>query len=154
MHLDLVNSKYTFEENEFRLNALVLGMDGWVAMPTDAIDMDLTFHAKETEFKNVLSLVPAVYARDFEGIETAGTLALDGFAKGVSDDDNIPGFALSLVVQDAMFHYPDMPKSAENIEIDLHVTNPGGDADLTVTDLKNFHTDLAGNHNQLWSVTR
>lgn len=154
MSLDLANSKYTFSENEFRINALVMGMDGWVAMPTDAIDMDLKFFAKETEFKSILSLVPAVYATDFDGIETAGTVKLDGFAKGISDDDNIPGFALNLVVEDAMFHYPDMPKSAENIAIDLHVTNPGGDADLTVTDLKRFHTDLADNPIELSALVK
>lgn len=142
---DLANSKYTFKENEVKVNELVLGMDGWLAMPADDIDMDLTFNAKQTEFKNILSMVPAVYMTDFASVKTAGKLALDGHAKGTYSETQLPGFGLNLVVKDAMFKYPDLPKSVNNIQVDLHVTNPDGDLDKTVVDLKTFHVELAGN---------
>lgn len=142
---DMANSKYTFKKNEFKINELVLGMDGWLAMPADDIDMDLTFNAKQTEFKNILSMVPAVYMTDFASVKTAGKLALDGHAKGTYSETKMPGFGLNLVVKDAMFKYPDLPKSVNNIQVDLHVTNPDGDLDKTVVDLKTFHVELAGN---------
>ncbi len=144
---DLANSKYTFKENEVKVkvNELILGMDGWLAMPAEDIDMDLKFNAKQTEFKNILSMVPAVYLTDFSTVKTAGKLALDGFAKGTYSETKMPGFGVNLVVKDAMFKYPDLPKSANNIQVDLHVTNPDGDLDKTVVDLKTFHVELAGN---------
>jgi len=142
---DLANSKYTFKDNEFKINELILGMDGWLAMPADDIDMDLTFGAKQTEFKNILSMVPAVYMTDFASVKTAGKLALDGHAKGTYSETKMPGFGINLVVKDAMFKYPDLPKSVNNIQVDLHVTNPDGDLDKTVVDLKTFHVELAGN---------
>ncbi|MCB9173940.1 MAG: hypothetical protein H6589_04970 [Flavobacteriales bacterium] len=142
---DLANSKYTFKENEFKINELILGLDGFVAMLTDDIDMDLKFSAKKTDFKNILSMVPAVYMTDFKNVKTAGKLALDGFAKGVYAENKLPAFALNLIVENAMFKYPDLPKSVNNIQVDLHVTNIDGVEDHTVIDLKKFHMEMAGN---------
>lgn len=145
LEADLLNSKYTFKENEFKINELILGMDGWLAMPADDIDMELTFGAKKTAFKNILSLVPAVYMTDFASVKTDGKLALDGHAKGTYSETKMPAFGLNLVVEKAMFKYPDLPKSVNNINIDLHVTNPDGDLDHTIVDLKTFHMEMAGN---------
>ena len=144
---DLANSKYTFTENEFKINALTLGLDGWLALfeDKDDIDMDLKFSAKKTEFKNILSLVPAVYMTDFANVKTAGKLGLDGYAKGIYKETSLPAFGLNLIVSNAMFKYPDLPKSVDNINIDLHVDNPGGSEDNTFVNLKKFHMELAEN---------
>ncbi len=152
MNMNLPGMRFEFVENYVKLNALHLGFDGTVAMPPqddpDAegpIDLDITFETKETTFKSLLSMVPAIFLTDFEDIETAGSLALSGFAKGRMIGDQLPAFGLDLTVNDAMFHYPDLPKSAENIAIDLHVNNPGGSDDNTVVDLKKLHVELAQN---------
>ena len=142
---DLKNSKYTFNENEFTINELILGLDGWVAMPTDDIDMDIKFNAKKTDFKNILSLIPAVYMTDFKSVKTSGKLALDGFAKGVYAENKLPAFALKLIIENAMFKYPDVPKEVNNIQVDLRINNADGVEDHTVIDLKKFHLEMAGN---------
>jgi hypothetical protein len=142
---DMKNSRYTFRENELRLNNLFLGFDGWVAMPTEDIDMDIKFNAKKTDFKNILSLIPAVYAKDFESVKTEGKLALDGFAKGRYNEKMLPGFGLKVLVENAMFKYPDLPKQVDNINIDVKINNPGVDADLTVIDISKFNFKIAEN---------
>jgi len=144
---DLANSKYTFTKNEFKINELILGLDGWVALfeDKDDIDMDLKFNAKKTAFKNILSLVPAVYMTDFASVKTAGKLALDGYAKGTYKENALPAFGLNLLVENAMFKYPDLPKAVNNIQVDLHVDNPGGSDDNTFVNLKKFHMEMAGN---------
>jgi len=144
---DLANSKYTFTENSFRINELTLKLDGWLAMfeDKDDIDMDLKFGAEKTEFKSILSLVPAVYMTDFASVKTAGKLSLDGYAKGIYTETNLPAFGLDLKVENAMFKYPDLPKAVNNIQIDLHVDNPGGSEDNTFINLKRFYMELAGN---------
>jgi hypothetical protein len=144
---DLANSKYTFTENEFKINELTLTLDGWLALfeDKDDIDMDIKFGANKTEFKNILSLVPAVYMTDFSSVKTAGKLALNGYAKGIYKETNLPAFGLDLKVEDAMFKYPDLPKSVNNIQVDLHVDNPGGSEDNTFVNLKRFYMELAGN---------
>lgn len=145
LEANLKDSKYTFTNNSFKLNELELGLNGFVSMPTDDISMDLTFDAKKTEFKNILSLVPAVYMTDFQSVKTSGTLALNGFAKGVYNETSLPAFGVKLQVGNAMFKYPDLPKSADNINIDIDVNNPDGVTDHTVVDIKKFHVEFASN---------
>ncbi|MFN4235369.1 MAG: AsmA-like C-terminal region-containing protein [Bacteroidia bacterium] len=145
--IDNVRSKYTFKENELQLNELFLGFDGFVAMPTETIEMDMTYFAKKTDFKNLLSLVPAVYAKDFASVQTSGKLGLDGYVKGKYNEatNSMPAFGLKLLVDNAMFKYPDLPKAVNNINIDLRVDNPDGNPDKTVIDIKKFHVEMAEN---------
>jgi hypothetical protein len=147
INADLANSKYTFTENEFRINELILNLDGWLAMfeNNDDIDMDIKFGAQKTEFKSILSLVPAVYMTDFASVKTAGKVQLNGYAKGIYKETALPAFGLDLLVSEAMFKYPDLPKAVNNINIDLHVDNPGGSEDNTFVNLKKFHMEMAGN---------
>lgn len=142
---DMPNFKFTFKENEFALNELTLGLDGYFAMPKEDMDMDLKFKANQTEFKNILSLVPGVYTADFKDVKTSGLLALDGWAKGIYNDKQLPAFGLKLLIQNAMFQYPALPKSATNIQVDLAVNNKTGVPDATIVDLNKFHVELGGN---------
>ncbi|MFT4524003.1 MAG: hypothetical protein ACI85F_000144 [Bacteroidia bacterium] len=143
---DLANSAYQLKENDFRINGLHLLFDGVVSMPNDDdVEMDLTFSAPQADFKEILSLIPAVYSKDFEDIKTTGTLTVDGYTKGVYNEGTIPGFNVDVNVANATFQYPDLPKSLSNIQVDLNVKNPGGDADLTLIDLSKLHVELAGN---------
>lgn len=142
---DMPNFKFTFKDNEFSFNELTLGLDGFFAMPKDDMDMDLKFKANQTEFKNILSLVPGVYTADFKDVKTSGSLSLDGFAKGIYNDKKMPAFGCKLLIKDAMFQYPSLPKSATNIQVDLLVDNKTGEPDATVIDLNKFHVELGGN---------
>ena len=142
---DMPNFKFTFKENEFSFNELTLGLDGYFAMPKKDMDMDLKFKANQTEFKNILSLVPGVYTKDFKDVKTSGTLALNGYAKGIYNDKKIPAFGIKLLIANAMFQYPSLPKSATNIQVDLAVDNKTGVTDATVIDLNKFHVEMAGN---------
>jgi hypothetical protein len=145
MDANMPNMKFVFKENEFAFNELSLGLDGFVSMPKDDIDMDLKFKANQTEFKNILSLVPGVYTADFKDVKTSGQLALDGYAKGIYNDTKLPAFGIKLLIKDAKFQYPSLPKSATNIQVDLVVDNKTGEPDATVVDLNKFHVELGGN---------
>ncbi len=145
MDVDMPNFKFTFKDNEFSLNELTLGLDGYFAMPKDDMDMDLKFKANQTAFKNILSLVPGVYTADFKDVKTTGSLALDGFVKGIYSTNKMPAFGGKLIIKDAMFQYPSLPKSATNIQVDLALDNKTGDPDATVIDLNKFHVEMAGN---------
>jgi hypothetical protein len=56
LDMDMPNMKFTFKENEATINQLVLGFDGWLAMPGDDIDMDIKWDTKKTDFGTLLSL--------------------------------------------------------------------------------------------------
>lgn len=145
LDMDMPKMKFTFKENEFSLNDLTLGFDGFVEMPDTNIKMDLKFKANQTEFKTILSLIPSVYSKDFASVKTAGKLALDGYANGTYNASQMPAFGVNLSIKDAMFKYPTLPKSVNNINIDVKVVNPTGVLDATTIDVNKFHIEMAGN---------
>ena len=155
--MDMPNMKFTFKENEFSLNDLALTFDGSVSMPKDDIGMDLKFAAKQTEFKSILSLIPSVYSKDFANVKTEGKLKLDGMAEGTmhtsadGKSDTYPSFEVNLGIANAMFKYPSLPKSVNNINIDVHVENKKDYLDATVVDVNKFHLEMAGNPIDMWA---
>ncbi|PCH67490.1 MAG: hypothetical protein COC01_05735 [Bacteroidetes bacterium] len=148
LEMDMVNYKYTFKDNKLQLNDLFLGFDGWVAMPTDDIDMDMKFFTKETSFKSLLSMIPSAFTADFADVKTGGTLALTGFVKGkyseTNTDTTMPGFNIDLKIADAMVKYPDLPSSIDNINIELKVENVDGEPDNTNINIPKFHIEIDG----------
>ncbi|MES2837280.1 MAG: AsmA-like C-terminal region-containing protein [Bacteroidota bacterium] len=145
MDMDMLNSKYTFKENEFDINDLGLGLDGWIAMPKDDIDMDIKFVAKKTDFKSILSLIPGAYTKDFEGVKASGKLALDAWVKGKYNDKVMPAFGAKLKIDNANFQYPSLPKAVNNIFVDIDVKNKDGQPDNTLIDINRFHVEMAQN---------
>ena len=127
------------------LNALQLNVVGSVAQVARNLKLDLAFAAPGTDFKSFLSLVPAVYARDFADVKTTGTLALKGQVRGEYGDKAFPAFALVAKVADGTFRYPDLPLPARDIALDLEVRNPGGRADNTIVNLQRLHLVLGTN---------
>ena len=142
---DLENGIYTFKENEIRLNELSLAINGVVKMPGDTIETELTFKSNTTDFKTLLSMVPAIYMKDYTSLQVAGLLKLEGYVKGIYYDKHMPNIGLDLLVEKAMFRYPDLPKSVDNINIDLNVYYDGTQTDNSTFDLDRFHFELAGN---------
>jgi len=143
---DLENMEFTFRENELRFNELALGFDGSFGMPEEGYDLDLALSAKETEFKTLLSMVPEAYMKDFEDLQTDGTLKLEATAKGrYIDEDHLPEFDVVLNVNNGRIQYPDLPESIDDIQIDMQVNNPGGSMDQTLTNISEFHFELGGN---------
>lgn len=143
---DLVNSVFTLEDNSFAINDLVLLLDGSVSMPeNDDISLDMTFATKETSFRSLLSMVPAIYMKDFEELRTEGQLALSGSIRGKLAETQTPSADLNLKVENAMFSYPDLPGSADNIDIDIDVHYDGVQNDNSVVDVNTFHVELGEN---------
>lgn len=142
---DLVNNKFTLEKNEFALNAIKAGIDGWVAMDDTAMDMDLSLNTNEVGFKELLSLIPAIYSKEFSSLKTDGTVTLNAQVKGVMKENILPQFSATLEVKNAMFKYPSLPAGVDNINILAKATNPGGSADLTEVIINPFNFRLGGN---------
>ncbi|MDR1171417.1 MAG: AsmA family protein [Bacteroidales bacterium] len=142
---DLKNMSFTFRDNQFNLNEIVLNFAGSVHMPADDINMDLTFATDKTDFKSLLSLIPAIYMKDFESVKTTGSLTLNGDLKGTYNNRQMPGVHLNMTVDNAMFKYPDLPKSVDKINIAAKLFYDGAVFDRTTADIDKFHFEMAGN---------
>lgn len=138
-------SMYTFKENDARINDFAMSFDGWFKMNENDYGMDISFKSPENTFKSLLSLVPGMYTKDFDKIETKGDLSFDGFVKGTYSDTQVPAFHVVLNVNDAMFKYPDLPTAISNINMDLLVDNKTGVIENTLIDMKKLHLDFGSN---------
>lgn len=146
---DFESEKYTLKENKMSLNALDLEYDGWVQLTDDATIMDIQCKALKTDFKTILSLVPGVFLEGFEDIKTDGKLALQAALKGeykeIDSVEIYPSFAIDLLVENASFQYPDLPKAVTNIDVEMHINNPSNNLDSTVINLQTFTMKFAEN---------
>lgn len=142
LDMDMKNMKFSFKENKISLNELNLGVDGWVAMPDTNIDMDLKFNAAKSDFKNFISLIPAIYSANFKDIQSSGKMGFDGFIKGRYNLKEMPGFGINLEVDKGMFRYPSLPAAVENVFLTLKINNPDGIPDHTVINLSKMHLEM------------
>ncbi len=145
IQLDNKNQKYTFKDNAININELGLKFDGFVKLNEKNMEMDIKFATLKTDFRSILSLVPGIYTQDFKNVKTEGQLALNGFAKGIYQENLYPSFGINLKVENGKFQYPDLPLPAQNIFIDLKVNNSSGNLEDTEVQLKPFKADLGAN---------
>lgn len=143
---DLAGGKFTLRENMLRLNAIQLNLDGWLAQTKQGMDMDFRLNTNEVGFKELLSLIPAIYAKDFQDLKTDGKVTLNAFARGsMEGNTKVPQFEVNLDVKDAMFRYPSLSAGVEKINISALVRNAGGPLDATEISVAPFDFVLAGN---------
>lgn len=139
---DMGEKRFTFRDNELRLNGLTLRFSGDAGRAGEDVSLDVRFDAPDTDFAQVLSLVPTIWAHDFAALRTSGTVSVAGRVQGAWGETAFPAFGLQVRVDDGMFHYPDLPGSARDIAVDLSIDNPGSDPDNTVVRLRRFHARL------------
>ena len=144
LDMDMKAMKFTFKDNDVLLNQLQLGGEGYVDMNENDMDFDLVFKSKKTDFKTIMSMVPGVYSKSFDQAKAKGNLDFGGYLKGKMTDDKMPGFGLKLNIDNGFFQYPDLPKSLNNVFVNLSIDNQTGYPDNTIIDLKRFDANIAG----------
>ena len=142
MAMDLAKMVFTFKQNKVKINDFAMSFDGTISMPADPIDFDIKFSAPETDFKNLLSLLPGMYNDQFKDVQTTGKMAFDGYYKGRMDSVLMPGYGVNLKVDNATFKYPDLPREAKNIAVDVSIVDPDGTTNNLQVDLRKLHIDL------------
>jgi len=136
---------YKLNDNQSTLNEIPFRLTGWVKSIADGWDMDLALHSGKTNFKALLSMIPAIYSNSFEDIKTAGDFNFGGTIKGSYIGDYYPAFQFKLIASNGWFQYPSLPRKVENIQIEAHVSNPGKTLDATIIDVPNFSFIMAAN---------
>jgi len=146
LDMDMKAMKFTFKENELKMNELGLKVDGWLAMPDENMDMDIQFSTLKNDFRELLSMVPAEFASDLQGVDVTGTMSFSGFVRGRMNDTSMPGFGLDIAVDKGRFKYPDLPSSVDNIYVKASIdASDGNDYDKMKIDVSRFDLTMAGN---------
>ena len=141
---DLENNRYTLNGLQLSVNSVKAALDGWAQLEGDDIVTDIVLDCSKNDFKNILSLVPALYTKDFDDLSASGAVSLTGAVKGRVSGDNYPSFNLNLKVADGQFKYADLPKAVTAINIVASVVNKGGSLDATTVEVSNFGAAFGG----------
>lgn len=141
--MDLNNSKYTFKENKGYINQLPIEFHGFVQLLEAGQDVDITFENPESSFKSFLAVMPEVYSKNIENVQTTGDFKVKGIIKGMVTDETIPTLDISIKSNNASFKYPSLPKSVQNIIIDTEIKNDTGKTEDTYVAINtlNFKID-------------
>lgn len=142
---NLKENIFDIRKNNLSLNDLKLDLIGNVALNDDRCKMDLQLNAPETQFENLLSLVPQAYQHYIQGVKTTGGFQLNLSAKGEYFENHLPELQARLVIDNATLKYPELPESIQKINLNLNVNNPGGPIDSTTFNLKQLSFDIANN---------
>lgn len=145
LQVDMEQMKFSFQKGSFSLNDFLFDLSGFVALPEDGIDFDLNFKSPQTDFKQLLSLVPGMYQEDFSKIKTEGLMAFEGFVRGKYSDSEFPAFDIKLEVNDGKFQYPDLPMPVSDINLKFQAINPSADLENTRIELPVFSLNVGSN---------
>jgi hypothetical protein len=141
--IDNKTGKYSFKNAALEVNDLKLIADGFMQLVNDSTyAMDIKFDAPSNEFKNILSLVPAIYKTDFDKLKTSGTAGFKGFVKGTYSPTQLPAYAVDLNIKDGFFQYPDLPQPVKNVQVAAQISNADGAMDNTVVDISKGHLEM------------
>lgn len=126
LEINLETMRFSFMENEARINELPLVFDGYFQMFDSHNEIDLSFKTPSSDFKNFLALIPKEYVKQIENVRTTGDFSVTGVIEGIIDETHIPKMDIHVKSNNASFKYPDLPMAVENIIIDAQLKNETG----------------------------
>lgn len=142
---EMKKKKGEFGENFVQLNRFKFSFSGWFDVGGEKPAFDLKYATSETGLKELISLIPAFYKKDFEKLEADGEIKAEGWAKGTYDSLSLPGFETRLLVKNGKIRYPDLPKAITGLELDFTASHSQGPLNTLLADLKNFSMKLGDN---------
>ncbi len=140
--IDNTNNVYNFDNLDILLNELKINGSGSIKSLAGGYGMNINFKSADTDFKNILSLIPAVYKNDFNKVMATGSANFEGMVKGIYSESTLPGYHVAMEIKNGSFKYTDLPKAITQINLKAAVDNADGQTDNTVIDITNGHLQI------------
>lgn len=138
--LDMENEVLTFSEGTFSIRGLALNLTGSVSSwSSEAPEISLNFNSNSDNFGELLRLAPPEYEEQLSGLDTRGSLVLEGRIEGAYTEDSLPNFNVTVEVNDGYLQDPDLPEAIQNINISATVNNE-------LATIEQFSAEAGENH--------
>ena len=122
--LDLDNEILTLTEGTLSIRGLALNLTGTInSWSVESPNLDLQFASSSENFGELLRLAPPQFDEMLAGLETRGSLVLEGSVAGRFTEDTLPRFDLVIEVADGFLQNPDLPEAIEDIQINIVFNN-------------------------------
>ena len=122
--LDLENERLEFTEGGLSVRGLQLNMTGnFSDWSSESPRISMQFSSSSDNFGELLRLAPEEYSEQLAGLETRGSLAIEGTIDGTFTEESLPQFNLLVEVNDGFLQNPDLPQALEEIRLRANVSN-------------------------------
>ncbi len=143
-------------KNQLHLNAMHLSSEGRLKFLDNRLSVQLKIHSGESPFKELFSILPNAYTKDFAGVKTSGFFTFYGNIDGdmYYEKDIYPDFDIKLKVRDGYVKYPGFAKAIERVHTDIMLTKHGPGLDEMRIDVPALKFEIDGDalHGQLHIV--
>lgn len=142
INIDQNKNLYTLKENDIQINDLKTKIIGSVQLKEDnTTTINLSIDNPSASFKELFSLIPNAYTKDYKDVKANGTYTFKAKIDGDlnSDKKTYPDWDIALHVMDGSLQYPNMPASIESVKLNLTSKNKGPSMDNQVLSITPFH---------------
>lgn len=150
--------KMAFEimENKLRINDLVLQSKGKVKMDENMVEVDLSINAPGNNFKEIFSLVPYAYTKDYKDVEAKGQFKFNAKIDGIYkfDGTSIPNFNIDLSATEGFVKYPALKIPVESINANVNVFKQSGNLENVNVNINPLTFSVGGEKFMLKSVVQ
>ncbi len=119
--LEIINRNDTnikLKQGKLKLNEINLESSGNITLKkSEEIELDLDFSSGKSDFKDIWSLIPGVYTRDYADVKSSGSTIFEGKINGLYSENKLPSFDIKIKVNDGYIQYPEMPKSINDFNL-------------------------------------
>ncbi|WP_069130551.1 AsmA family protein [Rhodohalobacter halophilus] len=122
--IDLDNEILNLTEGTFSIRGLALNLTGDIRnWSSDAPGINLQFSSSSDNFGELLRLAPPQFDEVLAGLESRGSLRLEGSVSGGLTEGTIPRFDMMVDVADGYLQNPDLPDAIQDIIIQAEINN-------------------------------
>ncbi|MBK7093682.1 MAG: hypothetical protein IPH57_00930 [Saprospiraceae bacterium] len=144
--VDLDQMLFEISENRLKINELQLVSVGKLKMNDSDIDIDMNIKAPGNNFKELFSLVPNAYIKDFKDVKAEGKFSFEGFVKGKYGlkTEEYPDFDFNIKADNGYVKYPSLSLPVEDINADIRIFKTGNTIGETNINIAPLSFSLAG----------
>lgn len=134
----LNTGKIEINDLQGQLNELAWVLSLMLSSKGDQYELNTDLHLAESSLKPILSLIPTYYTKEYENIQTAGTIHLQLNAKGLLkvEEDAYPSIKMKLDLKDGSIKYPGLATELHDMNASFQLDKEQGSLDLLVARLE------------------
>lgn len=152
------SSKYVIKESEFNLNNLKLLCKGDIQLLKDSTIMNLAIESPGNEFKDLFSILPNAFTKDYKSVESSGTFMFKIELNGIYSALNkfYPNWNIQCSIDNGSLKYPQKQLKIQDVALEIKSGNSdisGKDAYLNINSFKmNLNNQLLNGSLQLTDI--
>ena len=116
------NTQLDIKTGKWSFNHLPMDITGIISQSDDAYNYNLEMSSPSTEVKQLLSIIPSIYSKEFGALVSQGAYTLRAKVNGATSDD-YPHYDINIDIADGSLSHPDLGQSIDKIALTGNFVN-------------------------------